>query len=185
MAASFSVHLYAITKKWADAAGMCTFPEAVRTAAKASGVAPASMLPFENVVAQGGGIEEMTAAAKAMDVSELQIEREWSLLLAAHSSLANACLARFLAATSVHVQEATLVTSNDPARVRLSIALYDAQLPVAGIDMNDKHQQKFETHFQRLHSKHPRSGVVTYTLGDALTNRRREQAALEHVEPRQ
>jgi len=55
-----------LTKKWADAAGMCTFPEAVRTAAKASGVAPASMLPFENVVAQGGGIEEMTAAAKAI-----------------------------------------------------------------------------------------------------------------------
>ena len=66
------------------------------------------------------------AAAAAMDVSELQVEREWSSLEAAHSTLANACLAHVLAATGVHVQDATLITSADPNRVRLSILLYDS-----------------------------------------------------------
>ena len=70
----------------------------------------------------------ITAASKAIDVAELRIEREWSTLLATHSSLANACLHRFLEATGIHLQDATLITSNDPERVRISLLLYDQTL---------------------------------------------------------
>ena len=70
----------------------------------------------------------VVAAAPAMNVAELQIEREWAALVAAHSSVANACLARFLEATGVHVQDASLVTSSDPKRMRLTLLLYDATL---------------------------------------------------------
>jgi hypothetical protein len=68
----------------------------------------------------------VVAAAVAMDVAELQIEREWAQLVSAHSSLCNACLSRFLHATGVHVQDASLITSPDRRRVRIAILLYDA-----------------------------------------------------------
>ena len=68
----------------------------------------------------------VASAATAMDVSELQIEREWQLLLSTHSSLANACLVRVLAATRVHLQDATLILNAERGRVRLSVLLYDA-----------------------------------------------------------
>jgi len=56
----------AVTKQWADAAGMCTYPEAVRAAARAGGVAAAKMVPFEQAVAQGGGMPAMERAAAAL-----------------------------------------------------------------------------------------------------------------------
>lgn len=65
------------------------------------------------------------AACQPMGATELQLTREWQQLLATHSSLSNACLARFCEATGVHVQDATLVTSPHPSRVRLSVILYD------------------------------------------------------------
>ena len=68
------------------------------------------------------------AASVAMDVSQLQIEREWHQLRATHCTLANACLALVLSATNVHVQDATLVTNADRSRSRLSVLLYDATL---------------------------------------------------------
>lgn len=68
----------------------------------------------------------VTAAAAAMDVAELQLEREWSTLRASHSTLANACLAHLLHATNVHLQDATLITSVDPKRARLLVLLYDS-----------------------------------------------------------
>ena len=70
----------------------------------------------------------VVSAAAAMEVAELQIEREWQQLLAAHSSLSNACLALFLAATGVHLQDASLITSADRTRARLSLLLYDSTL---------------------------------------------------------
>ena len=63
-----------------------------------------------------------------MGATELQLTREWQRLLSNHSSLASACLARFCAQTGVHVQDATLITSADPKRARISLLLYDAVL---------------------------------------------------------
>jgi len=55
-----------VTKQWADAAKLCTYPEAVRAAAKANGVAPAKMVAFENSVAQGAGMSAMKREAEAI-----------------------------------------------------------------------------------------------------------------------
>ncbi|KOO29650.1 hypothetical protein Ctob_008264 [Chrysochromulina tobinii] len=65
------------------------------------------------------------AACQPMGATELQLTRVWQQLLATHSSLSNACLARFCEETGVQVQDATLVTSPHPSRVRLSVLLYD------------------------------------------------------------
>ncbi len=67
----------------------------------------------------------ISAACQPMGATELLLTREWQRLLATHSSLANACLARFCESTGVHVQDATLITSPHPTRVRLSVLLYD------------------------------------------------------------
>ena len=50
---------------------------------------------------------------------------KWLALVAAHSSLANVCLAAVCAATGVHVHDAVLLTSADETRVRVQLQLYD------------------------------------------------------------
>lgn len=72
--------------------------------------------------------EAIRAATRAMGATELQLSREWQRLLATHSSLANACLARFCETSGVHLQDGLLVTSAEPSRVRLSLLLYDKRL---------------------------------------------------------
>ena len=64
-------------------------------------------------------------AAPLIGASELQLEREWQALLSSRATLANACLARFLAATHVHLQEATLLPSKVVHRVRVVLTLFD------------------------------------------------------------
>ena len=64
-------------------------------------------------------------AAPLIGASELQLEREWQALLSSRATLANACLARFLAATHVHLQEATLLPSKAVHRVRVVLTLFD------------------------------------------------------------
>ena len=64
-------------------------------------------------------------AAPLLGASELQLEREWQALLSSHATLANACLARCLAATNVHLQEATLLPSKVVHRVRVVLTLFD------------------------------------------------------------
>ena len=72
--------------------------------------------------------DTISACAGPMGATALQLTREWQRLLATHSSLANACLARFCAQTGVHLQDATLITSADPKRARISLLLYDSVL---------------------------------------------------------
>ena len=68
-------------------------------------------------------------AAAAMGASQLQAEREWQVLFASHSSLANACLALVLTATAVHVQDATFMHAPaHTSRSRLTLLLYDRQV---------------------------------------------------------
>jgi hypothetical protein len=69
--------------------------------------------------------EAIRASTAPMGATELQLSREWQRLLAAHSSLANACFARFCEATGVHVQDASLIASSDPSRARILLLLYD------------------------------------------------------------
>lgn len=75
--------------------------------------------------------EAITAAAPVMAASELQLEREWLTLVAAHSSLANAALARFCELTNVRFQDASLVVPADPSRARISLLLYDSTIHAA------------------------------------------------------
>ncbi|KAL1528709.1 hypothetical protein AB1Y20_010043 [Prymnesium parvum] len=65
------------------------------------------------------------AVAEPMGVSVHQLEREWERLVTVHSTLANSCLERFCAATGVHLQDATLMVSQQPARERILLLLYD------------------------------------------------------------
>ena len=65
------------------------------------------------------------AVAEAASASIHQLEREWGRLGSTHSSLANACLVRFCTATGVHMQDATLMVSPQPARVRMLLLFYD------------------------------------------------------------
>ena len=104
-------------------------PKAARTQEAATPAPAAAPTP----AAWAASDEELEArvaalvkcAAPLLGASELQLEREWQALLSSHATLANACLARFLGATHVHLQEATLLPSKVVHRVRVVLTLFD------------------------------------------------------------
>ena len=88
--------------------------KAARTDATARPARPGWVESEEDLERCVAGV--VRAAAPLLGASELQLEREWQALLSSHATLANACLARVLHHTRVHVQEARLLVSKLPAR---------------------------------------------------------------------
>jgi isocitrate lyase len=66
VASSKGLDLEAVTKEWADAAKLETFPDAVRKVAQKEGCNARDITAFEEVVANGRGIDSMRAAAEKM-----------------------------------------------------------------------------------------------------------------------
>ena len=90
-------------------------PKAARTQEAAAPAPAAWAASDEELEARVAAV--VKGAAPLLGASELQLEREWQALLSSRATLANACLARFLGATHVHVQEATLLPSKAAHRV--------------------------------------------------------------------
>ena len=99
-------------------------PKATRTQEAAAPAPAAWAASDEELEARVAAV--VKGAAPLLGASELQLEREWQALLSSRATLANACLARFLGATRVDVQEATLLPSKAAHRVRVVLTLFDS-----------------------------------------------------------